>query len=318
MEQGLNRRRFLGAAMGTGAAAATGALAPAALARGGHGHDHDHGNSGRVPRDRRGIQLWTVRRLAPDQAGATRVLRELGRMGYTSVEKFWNYGFTVQQFRAVLRSSGLVCISGHDGPGFPASGNWEPGYRETLAYSRALGQKYTGLAFFGETDTVKYSNEATWHALAQHLNRAGAIAREYGLQFFYHNHNFEFENRFNGRPAYDILLAETDRRLVKFQLDLFWVTEGGGNGVEYLRADPTRFVSYHVKDHVWGDRPDAEDWEDAGPGMLDFPDMFDAGDRTDKHYFIEHDDPQLSHPLDPEAELTTAKVGIRYLDNVRW
>ena len=44
---------------------------------------------------------------------------------------------------------------------------------------------------------------------------------------------------------------------------------------------------------MWGDRPNAPDWEDAGPGMLDFPDLFDAGDRTDKHYFIEHDDPQL-------------------------
>jgi sugar phosphate isomerase/epimerase len=321
MEQNISRRGLIGAAIGTGAAAAIGT--PALAHGGGHHHDHGHGRSGRVPRDRRGIQLWTVRRLAPDQAGAIRVLNALGDMGYYSVEKFWNYGFTVQQFRAVLRNAGLVCISGHDGPNFPTSGNWEPGYRETLAYAKALGQKYTGLAFFGETDTVKYSNEATWHALAQHLNRAGAIAREYGLQFFYHNHNFEFENRFNGRPAYDILLAETDRRLVKFQLDLFWVTEGGGNGVEYLRADPSRFVSYHVKDHVWGDRraadgSDLPDWEDAGPGMLDFPDLFDAGDRADKHFFIEHDDPTLSHPGDPQAELTTARVGIRYLEEVRW
>ena len=146
---------------------------------------------------------------------------------------------------------------------------------------------------------------------------------EFGLQFFYHNHDFEFLNRFGGRTAYDILLEETDRRYVKFQLDLFWVTEGGGNGVELLSEHPDWYVSYHVKDHVWGDRraadgSDLPDWEDAGPGMLDFPDLFDAGDRTDKHYFIEHDDPQLSHPTDPEAELTTARVGIEYLENVRW
>jgi len=313
MEQNVSRRGFIGAAIGTGAAAA---MTPAVAL----GHDdHGHGNSGRVPRDRRGIQLWTVRRLAPDQAGARRVLNALGDMGYYSVEKFWNYGWTVQQFRSVLRESGLRCISGHDGPGFPATGNWEPAYRETLEYARALGQKYTGLAWW----PGPYDQEAMWHQLAQHLNRAGRIAREYDLTFFYHNHDFEFSNRFGGRPAFDILLEETDRRYVKFQLDLFWVTEGGGNGVELLRDDPSRYVSYHVKDHVWGDRraedgSDLPDWEDAGPGMLDFPDLFDAGDRTDKHYFIEHDDPQLSHPDDPQAELTTAKVGIRYLENVRW
>jgi sugar phosphate isomerase/epimerase len=311
MEQNVSRRGFIGAAIGTGAAAA---ITPSvALGQAGGG------DINRVPRDRRGIQLWTVRRLAPDQAGATRVLHELGEMGYYSVEKFWNYGFTVQQLRSVLRSAGLVCISGHDGPGFPATGDWEPGYRATLQYARDLGQKYTGLAWW----PGPYNQEALWHQLAQHLNRAGAIAREYGLQFFYHNHDFEFSNRFGGRRAYDILLDETDRNLVKFQLDLFWVTEGGGNGVEYLTADPGRYVSYHVKDHVWGDRraadgSDLPDWEDAGPGMLDFPDLFDAGDRTDKHFFIEHDDPQLSHPGDAEAELTTARVGIKYLEAVRW
>jgi sugar phosphate isomerase/epimerase len=319
MDRSVSRRGFIGAAIGAGAAAA--ATPGIAL---GHGRDdRGRGSSGRVPRDRRGIQMWTVRRLTPDQAGARRVLNALGRMGYYEIEKFQTYGFAVEQFRGALRDAGLRCISGHDGPGFPASGDWEPGYRETLEYARALGQRYTGLAWW----PGPYNQEALWHQLAQHLNRAGAIAREYGLQFFYHNHDFEFSNRFGGRAAYDILLEETDRNLVKFQLDLFWVTEGGGNGVEYLSADPGRYFSYHVKDHVWGDRraadgSDLPDWEDAGPGMLDFPDLFDAGDgrsgRFDKHFFIEHDDPQLSHPGDPEAELTTARVGIEYLRNVRW
>ena len=316
MEQSVSRRGFIGAAIGTGAAAA---VSPSvALAR---GWDHrGRGSSGRVPRDRRGIQMWTVRRLTPDQAGAQRVLNALGRMGYYEIEKFQTHDWTVEQFRAALRRAGLRCISGHDGPGFPASSGWQDGYREALEYAAELGQRYTGLAWW----PGPYNQEPLWHQLADHLNEAGEIARrEFGLQFFYHNHDFEFLNRFGGRPAYDILLEETDRRWVKFQLDLFWVTEGGGNGVELLSEHPDWYVSYHVKDHVWGDRraadgSDLPDWEDAGPGMLDFPDLFDAGDRTDKHFFIEHDDPQLSHPTDAEAELTTARVGIEYLENVRW
>jgi sugar phosphate isomerase/epimerase len=277
------------------------------------------GGRNRVPRNRRGIQLYTLRRLTGSQAGARNVLRALGRMGYTEVEKFTTYGWTVEEFRRELERAGLRCPSGHDGPGFPAAAGWQDDYREALEYAAELGQEHTGLAWF----PGPYDEEDTWHALAEHLNEAGEIAwREFGLQFFYHNHDFEFSNQFNGRPAYDILLAETSRRFVRFQLDLFWITEGGGNGVTYLSADPARYISYHVKDHVWGDRPDAPDWEDAGPGMLDFPDLFDAGDgrqgQHDKHYFIEHDDPTLSHPGDPEAELTTARVGIRYLETVRW
>ena len=315
MEQNnVSRRGLIGAAIGTGAAAA---LTPSvALGQGGGGGG---GGNGRVPRNRRGIQLYTMRRLMQNQAGARNVLRQLGRMGYAVVQTAGHYEWTADEFKRELDRAGLKAVSGHDGPGFPAEPGWEDGYRETLEYAAELGQEHTGLAFFGSSEAYPYTSEDTWRALAAHLNAAGEIAwREFGLQFFYHNHDFEFTNQFNGRPAYDILLNETSRRFVRFELDLYWITEGGGNAVTYLSADPRRYISYHVKDHVWGDRPGSPDWEDAGPGMLDFPDLFDAGDRSEKYYFIEHDQPTLSHPTDPEAEITTAKAGIRYLEEVRW
>ena len=66
--------------------------------------------------------------------------------------------------------------------------------------------------------------------------------------------------------------------------------------------------------------PDKEDWEDVGPGSIDFPDIFAAGQgrRVDKHFIIEHDEPPLSHPNDPEAEYKTAQTGLNYLRDVRW
>ena len=88
MDQGINRRRFLGAAVGSGAAlAGAGSLAPAAPASG--------SSSGSVPRDRRGIQLYTMRRVMDNsQADARRVLRWLGRAGYTEVEPYWRFEWT--------------------------------------------------------------------------------------------------------------------------------------------------------------------------------------------------------------------------------
>jgi sugar phosphate isomerase/epimerase len=318
MEQSVSRRGFLGAAIGTGAAAAA---APSVAL--GHGWDRGgHGSSDSVPRDRRGMQMWSMRRLIDEGIQTpAEVFRTLGRLGYTEIEKFTLHGLTVDQFRRALRDAGLRCPSGHDGPGFPATGNWEPGYRATLEDSVALGQKYTGLAWFSG-DAAPYNSEATWHALAQHLNRAGAIASEYGLQFFYHNHDFEFANRFNGKPAYDILLAETNPDLVKFELDLYWIVYGGESPVHYLSEDPARFPLYHVKDRTWRDRgPTIQDWEDTGPGSIDFPDIFEAGDgrRLDKHFIIEHDWPLFSHPdRVRDAEYVTAAVSVDYLRKVRW
>lgn len=313
MEQNVSRRGLIGAAIGTGAAAA---LSPSIAL--GHGGGHGHGSSDSVPRHRRGMQMWTMRGLISRGVQTpSQVLRTLGRLGYTEIEKFETYGWTVEQFKRELRAAGLRCPSGHDGPGFPGTIN-EAAYRASLEYAAELGQSYTGLAWW----PGPYNQEALWHQLAQHLNSAGKIAAEYDLQFFYHNHDFEFSNKFNGKPAYDILLAETDPDLVKFELDLYWIVYGGESPVHYLSEDPDRYPLYHVKDRTWRDRgPTVQDWEDAGPGSIDFPDIFEAGDhrRADKHFIIEHDEPLLSHPgRNSDAEYITAKVGVEYLRNVRW
>lgn len=86
MEQGLNRRRFLGTAIGTGVAAAgAGSFASPAFGDAAG----NRASSGGVPRNRRGIQLYSLRRIMDNsQADARTVLRWLGRNGYTEVEPY--------------------------------------------------------------------------------------------------------------------------------------------------------------------------------------------------------------------------------------
>jgi sugar phosphate isomerase/epimerase len=312
MQHHLNRRRFLGAAVGTGAAAAAaGSWVPSAGAQDGGG-----GARRSVPSNRIGIQLYTLREIMTDRPSVRRVLNQLGAMGYTEVEMAGHYDLPAEQLRGLIDDAGLRAVSGHDGFDLAPGDAWKSAYEQSLEYAVALGQKFTGFAWFPGPYTSEY-----FSFLAGRLNEAGELAKAAGLQFFYHNHNFEFDNRqANGRPMYDILLEETDPSLVKFELDLFWITEGGASGVEYLSADPARYVAYHVKDHVWGDRLNEADFEDVGPGMLDFPDLFAAGQGRgpDKHFFIEHDSPWLSHPDDPQAEYKTARAGIEYLRTVHW
>jgi Xylose isomerase-like TIM barrel len=174
MDKRLNRRRFLGAAIGTGVAVAgTGSLAPAAPAAPGS-------SSGRVPSERRGIQLWTMRRVMDNsQDDARRVLRWLGRAGYTEVEPYWRFEWTPQQFRAELDSAGLRVLSSHDGLDIdPAGTTWRDSYRQNLEYAAELGQEYTGLSWYPPPYT-----EERFRQIAERMNEAGALAHEYGLQF---------------------------------------------------------------------------------------------------------------------------------------
>jgi sugar phosphate isomerase/epimerase len=319
MQQGLNRRRFLGAAMGTGAAAATGALAPAALARGRHG-EQGQGSGSSVPKNRISSQLYSWRRIMDrSQQDAANMLRTLSQLGYTEVETAGHYGWTAKQYRAVLDRYGLRAASGHDGPDVNSPG-WETGYPAACEYAKELGQEYTGFAWHPGPHT-----ETQYKFLAEQFNKAGAIAKSYGLQFFYHNHDFEFSNKqADGEtPLYDILLEETDADLVKFELDLYWIVYGKEDPNRYLASDPARWPLYHVKDKTWKDRKETnpwENWEDVGPGSIDFPQIFDSGEgkRLDKRFVIEHDWPPFSHPNDEAAEVKTAKSGADYLQRVRW
>jgi sugar phosphate isomerase/epimerase len=319
MEQSVSRRGFIGAAIGTGAAAA---LTPTAYAHGGGHHGHDS-NGGSVPKSRRSSQLYSWRRIMDPETGPNPepMLKELAKMGYTQVETAGHYGLTSKEYRRLLDRYGLWAHSGHDGFDIdPANNNWQEDYKKSLQYAAELGQKFTGFAWF----PPPYNVEARYHFLAERFNQAGALAKSFGLQFFYHNHDFEFSNKqANGEPMYDILLNETDSRLVKFELDLYWIVYGKEDPNRYLASDPARWPLYHVKDKTWRDRKTTqphENWEDVGPGSIDFPQIFESGEgrRLDKHFVIEHDWPPFSHPDDEEAEVKTAKSGIEYLRNVRW
>jgi sugar phosphate isomerase/epimerase len=317
MEQSVSRRGFIGAAIGTGAAAA---VAPTAALAGGRDRGDD-ARGGSVPRARRSSQLYSWRRIMNrSQAEAEGMLRNLSRMGYTQVERAGTYGWTAQQYKRVLDRYDLWAHSSHDGFSLDQNNsNWLDAWKPAVEYANELDQKFIGFAWF----PGPYNDKSFWQFLADRFDQAGEYARSQGLQFFYHNHDFEFTNKFDGEPAYDILLNETDPRNVKFELDLYWIVYGKEDPNRYLASDPARFPLYHVKDKTWRDREETqphENWEDVGPGSIDFPQIFDSGDgrRLDKHFVIEHDWPQFSHPGDEDAELKTARAGIEYLRNVRW
>jgi sugar phosphate isomerase/epimerase len=289
----LSRRRFLGTTAGGAAALATaGAWAPHAVAGTG------------VPRGSISIQMWTLRDMfAADPEGTLRALYDIG---YRQIEMAGiPPGHTAESLRALLDEVGIRAYSGHDG--------WDPhnfdegAYRAQLERAVTLGQAQTGFAWFGGPYT-----EAFFGVVAGQLNRAGAIASEYGLRFFYHNHDFEFTNkRADGRPVYTVLLEQTNPKLVKFQLDLMWIHFGGGPWRELLRTMPERFISFHVKDQSPQAAPDCncDVFADPGQGVVPLEEMIALAGRTRNKRFVVERDSQV-HPL------TTARIGYEFLRSV--
>ncbi|HET7553662.1 MAG TPA: sugar phosphate isomerase/epimerase [Gemmatimonadaceae bacterium] len=244
--------------------------------------------------DRIGIQLYTVRKLMARDAAGT--LGKLAGIGYKEVELAGLYGKSVGEMRRLLDRNRLAAPSGHIGTA-ELRGDWE----RTLADAATLGHRYITCAWIDEADRTPYG----YRKIAELFNRSAQAARKAGLQFCYHNHDFEFE-RMGETVPYDLLLADCDPDLVKMEMDIFWLVKGGRDPIEYFKWHPGRFPLVHVKDMDASGK-----MVDVGKGVIGFRGIFEhAAQAGIQHYFVEHDEPK-----DPIA---TAHASYDYLHTLEF
>jgi sugar phosphate isomerase/epimerase len=226
--------------------------------------------------ERIGVQLYTVRHLLEKDFAGT--LESVARIGFHEVEFHDYFGHTPQQVRALLEELGLDAPAAH----FP----WQ-GLNENLDgiidSARTVGHRYVILAWLPPEDRATVDQIED---LAELCNRWGETCKDAGLQFAYHNHDFEFEP-IDDQVPFDILLNATDPDLVEFEIDLFWILKAGEDPLEYFESYPGRFTLCHVKDMTRD-----QQMADVGAGQIDFAEIFrHAGQAGLEYYFIEHDEP---------------------------
>jgi sugar phosphate isomerase/epimerase len=225
-----------------------------------------------------GLQLYTVRHeMERDMEGT---LARVAQAGYTEVEFAGYFDHAPKDVRAMLDRHGLVSPSFHTGPieGDP--------WHAALDAAHVLGQRYVIVAWIPPEQRTGLD---AYKRFAEHFNKAAEEARAAGLQFGYHNHDFEFAP-VGGRLPYDVLLAETDPKLVQFEMDLYWITKGGQDPLTYFARYPGRFPLVHVKDSMG---PPEHKMADVGAGTIDWKRIFAQHEQAGiRHYFVEHDQPQ--------------------------
>ncbi len=245
-----------------------------------------------------GIQLYTVRgEFAKDVEGT---LSRIAKIGFKEVEFAGYPQGTAQSLRTMLDRLSLTAPSSHV-PLQALRGEWEM----TLEQAAVLGQKYIVVASLPTADRRTTDD---WKRTAALFNKAGEISERAGIQFCYHNHDFEF-SVLEGVIPYDLLLAEADRSLVRLELDLYWIAKAGRDPLEYFGKYPGRFPLVHVKDM---DNTPKKFFTDVGTGTIDFRRIFkQAGQAGIKHYFYEQDST-------PGAPLASAKASFDYLRTLNY
>ena len=228
-----------------------------------------------------GLQLYTVRDKIKLDLKST--LEKVAKIGYNSDEAAgYNvaegtfYGMTPKAFAEFLNGLGMPLTSSHTTFELDTA-------EKVIADAASTGAKYIIYPFLADKFRTNLDG---WKATAEKFNKMGEIAKKNGIQFGYHNHAFEFEKMEDQIP-YDLLLSQTDPSLVTFEMDLYWVTKGGYNPVDYFKKYPGRFQLWHVKDMT---KTDDMFFAPVGSGRIDFSGIF-AEKKTAgmKNFFVEQD-----------------------------
>lgn len=227
-------------------------------------------------RDSYGAQLYTVRDAMAGDVEAT--LTRVAAAGYTEIEFAGLFGRKPADVSATLKRLKLRAIASH--------GDWKRMRDEPdalIAETRALGAKYLVLAWLPPEERQTLAQWRWWIA---HINGVAASARRARLHFAYHAHDFEYVSIDGVRPI-DLLLTETDRRNVQFEIDVYWTVKSGDDPIALVRKHPDRFVLAHLKDMRASDGAMA----DLGDGKIDIATFLKAARKVGlKHAFVERDD----------------------------
>ncbi|MEY3421903.1 MAG: hypothetical protein RIR48_2203 [Bacteroidota bacterium] len=248
-----------------------------------------------------GLQLYTVRNEMSKDAKGT--LKKIADIGYTFIEnagysngKF--YSMTKDEFKTIIDDLNLKMVSGHIGLGNETG---EKGlinrFEEVCKDANYVGQKYIGTGWLA-LDKRKTIDD--YKKLAEYLNIGGNIAKEYGLKIFHHNHDFEFV-KINGEVPYEVLLNETDKNLVTFELDHYWTKKAGVDSLKLMKDYPGRFSLWHIKDM---DNTEKQAFTEVGTGIIDYSTIFKQKSLSKMDYFFIEQDSCLNHPPVKSIEIS--------------
>lgn len=260
-----------------------------------------------------GIQLYSIRdAMSADVPGT---LKKVADIGYKNLElagyangKF--YGYSPAEFKKIVNDLGLVALSSHTQV---ESASISLDKAKLMADTHAeLGVKFCIKPWIEEVDR----NIEQYKKMIGDCNEVARVTKNVGIQFGYHNHNFEFANINGIVPYYDLFLPGMDAGLITMELDLFWAAKGGQDPVAMFKKYPGRFQLLHMKDMHTNQAPFFEVKKDdicsVGEGVIDFKRILAAKETAGtKYIFVEDDNQGNGKPfegIDTSIKNLTTKI----------
>ena len=233
-----------------------------------------------------GLELYSVRKELQRDPQAT--VRAVAKMGYQCVEFYapyfqWSDAET-KQMRKLLDDLGIRCFSTHNDSSYVSAEN----IARTRDKNLILGCKYVVIA----SADPKPTSLDGWKTFADTLNSADEQLAKSGLHAGYHNHEPEFTPIGGGRPME--VLAKNTKPSIMLQLDVGTCLKAGSDPVAWIRANPGRIRSLHLKD--WSSDPAKGYSVLFGEGNADWKSILAAAESVGgaEYYLIEQEGSRFS------------------------
>ena len=158
---------------------------------------------------------------------------------------------------------------------------------------------------------------ASYQRMAANWNSIGQVMKNTGLQFGYHNHNFEFGTVEGKIPYFDVMMPELDKDLVTMELDTFWAFKAGHDPVDLIRKYPGRFQLLHLKDAYTAQSPFFEVIKDdiapVGEGVIDFKKIIDLADIAGTKFLIVEEDQSRDNSMMADIKKSISNLQTKIL-----
>ena len=244
-------------------------------------------------------QLYSSR----NEADLAAVVSHLAGAGYSQVEGYFGVFEDPKAARAVLDFNGLSMPTAHVG-----LAQIEEDADGVAALAATLGFTTAYAPFLMPEE--RPSDVAGWQAFAQRLARAGDVVRGMGLNFGWHNHDFEFVTLEDGSVPMQHILDGAPG--LEWEADVAWIVRGGADPVAWLTRYGDRTTALHVKDIApEGTCLDEDGWADVGEGVMPWGDLLRlAREKTAAKVFVmEHDKPSDTRRFAERSIANASRLG---------
>ncbi|WP_238655804.1 sugar phosphate isomerase/epimerase family protein [Paenibacillus piscarius] len=241
-------------------------------------------------------QMYTLREYTQTPEELRESLRKVSDIGYQAVQISGIGKIDPQLVKQYADESGLKICATH----IP----WDRLVNDldALAAEHKLWDcKYVGIGSIPGEYQTSQEGYRTFTKLASGIART--LKEQHGLQFVYHNHDFEFE-AFDGMTGMEVMLQESDPDF-GFELDLYWVQAGGGDPVEWIHKVEGRMKAVHFKDMAILNKKPV--FAEIGEGNMNYGAIIEACRKTGIEWYIVEQDVCQRDPFESLA------ISLRYL-----